>query len=156
MSIRISSLPLPLPTHQLRIFAAALFGAAVALLIMHAGLVKTLPERLLLTPQPARLTELSFVAPQLLPSTYGAGTPATVAFEVQNHEQRTMTYPYRVYMENRAGSKLIAEGMVRVLPDKSTIVEQTHIIPAGSGRTRLLVTLPDERQNIHLWLEHAL
>jgi hypothetical protein len=47
-------------------------------------------------PEPERLTELYFTAPNNLPTTYVAGGPQTVSFTVHNLEAKDMTYRYAV------------------------------------------------------------
>jgi hypothetical protein len=87
-----------------------------------------------LLPEPERLTELYFTAPNSLSTTYVAGTPQTVSFTVHNLEAQDMTYRYAVIETGDDATKSadLATGSFALTPSSYNTLNLT-VTPMDMG-----------------------
>lgn len=136
-----------------RLLAAGLAAAAVlAVMALNADRAAALASHWRLLPEPPGLTELSFARASTLPSVYRPYRQEAVAFRVRNLERRTMSYPYLARFESMDGSRLIDAGTLVIEADGVVAKDVFYTVGDETGRVRLVIELPEQRQSIHLWL----
>lgn len=101
------------------------------------------------TRKPAEFTELYFTDATHLPKHVVAGTPASVAFSIVNHEARTVEYSYLVTAQSSQGTTTIAQGSVRLLVNQRAD-KKVAFTPDAANRSYLItVALAGRTELIH-------
>jgi len=116
-------------------------------------------------PRTERLTELSFLKYDSLPSHFREGDSQTFMFTVHNLEHRTTAYRYTVTAIAAEKEQILGGGTFTLLRDSSKEVTQTIKVPALNRRVQIEVSLQYEgigrdqdapsiqRQAIRYWLD---
>jgi len=103
-----------------------------------------------LLPEPEKLTELYFVHPNSLPTSYTPGGSQTVSFTLHNLEYQTVTYRYQIIEESQNGSNAtvlnssvftINQGQYRTVSYPATLVD------AGQD-AKIVVSIPTVNESI--------
>jgi len=136
---------------KLRTYAILIAAALIIIvLVALAPNIKTQLNAWKLLPQPERLTELYFTAPNNLPTTYVPGQSQTVSFTVHNLEYRTATYNYVITeasLDNTT-SQILAHGTFTLAQDQFK-KEQLNITLTDIGhRIKVKVDLQGRNESI--------
>jgi len=108
-----------------------------------------------LLPQPERLTELYFTAPNNLPSAYTPGQKQNVRFTVHNIEYQTETYQYKIVETNQDGSQSqqLSSGQFTLQQDQYEGLN-VGVTPVDMGkRAKIIIELPTISETIGYWAE---
>lgn len=127
-------------------------SAALILLlsIVLAPNIKTQLNAWKLLPQPERLTELYFTAPNNLPATYVSGQSQTVSFTVHNLEYRTTTYNYVISEDSldNTTSQTLAHGTFTLAQDQSKKEKLDITLTDIGHRIKIKVDLQGRNESI--------
>jgi uncharacterized membrane protein len=110
-----------------------------------------------LLPQPERLTELYYVNPNSLPSTYTPGVNQKFGFTVHNVEYRNTDYTYQIEEENQAGSQTVTlqQGSFWLSQNQyKTIDENVNLSDLGP-RVQIVVNLSNVNESIDYWANRS-
>jgi hypothetical protein len=110
-----------------------------------------------LLPQPERLTELYYVNPNNLPSTYTPGVNQSFDFTVHNLEYRNTDYTYQVEEQSSDGSQTatLTQGSFWLNQnDYKTVSENINISNMGT-RVKVIVNLTNVNESIDYWVNRS-
>jgi hypothetical protein len=107
-----------------------------------------------LLPTAEAYTELYFVMPQTIPSQASA-TPVTFTFRIHNLTGRAVTYPYQILIDGPNGeAAVVLSSSILVTDQNYQDIPESITLPKAdqSGRTQVVVWLPNQNQQIDFWL----
>lgn len=107
-----------------------------------------------LLPEPERLTELYFTAPNNLPNSYVPGQVQNVRFTVHNIEYQTETYPYKIVEQSQDGSQTqeLESGSFTLKQDQYQ-GQNVGVTPIDLGkRVEITIELPTVNETISYWV----
>jgi hypothetical protein len=100
-----------------------------------------------------RFTELYFDNHLNLPKSNTLKQPQTFSFTIHNLENKTIDYPYEIYIEDTAGSRSgIITNSVRISHDQVKTITESFEILAPVKRAKVVVNLMNKKQEIHFWI----
>ncbi len=134
------------------ILAIALGLAIIIAVVQHQASIAAFLAKQKLAPAPERYTELYFDHNVNLPTTLTTN-PVTFSFSVHNMEGSRMSYPYTVTVKPLTGiahtlstnSVTLDDNAVATIPEKLTL-------PQTDANSEITIFLPNQQQEIHLWL----
>lgn len=96
-------------------------------------------------------TKLYFKDQASLPKTYTPGQQLSMTFVIQNHEGKTMTYPFEVLVNGTQ----VASHTLTVKDKTDQNVDQSFSLPTGQQKLLIEVKLTNPAQTISFSLDRA-
>lgn len=104
------------------------------------------------TKQPEKFTELYFDNHKTLPSLVKVGKEYLFEFNIHNLEEKTMEYPYEVYIETN-GKKNYIEKKSLILNQNNSVSIKENFIVKEATKSAVVVNLLNKNQEIRFWIE---
>jgi hypothetical protein len=110
-----------------------------------------------LLPEPERLTELYFTAPNNLPNSYSPGESQTVNFTVHNLEYQTTAYHYLIIEQSQDGSQsqTLAGGSFTLAQNQYDRPSVKIFLPNLGSRVKVEIELTNVHESIDYWVEQT-
>jgi hypothetical protein len=108
-----------------------------------------------LLPEPENLTELYFENHTSLPKTIQPDGVYGFSFTIHNLENKTVLYPYQVYIQTGDLKLSLDQGKVTLNNNQSMTVKENFSAPENI-RSQIIVELEGRNQQISFWMEPAI
>lgn len=105
------------------------------------------------TIKPETYTELYLEDHTTLPKSNKVDSPEWFKFTIHNLENKTMNYPYEVYIEDTDGNRAkIVKDIVKLNNDEYRTIPIYYELLHPVERAKIVIRLIDKDQSIHFWI----
>lgn len=102
---------------------------------------------------PENFTELYFENHLQLPKSTTIDNPQTFSFTIHNLENKTMTYPFEIYVQDTNGSRSgIMNNTLTLKHNERKTITETFAMTEPIKRAKVVVLLLNKNQEIHFWI----
>lgn len=109
-----------------------------------------------LVPLPESFTELYITNHTELPATIKSYVPIQFSFTIHNQENKTMQYPYEVYLVVDGKKYVIDTKKVSLSNNVYKTIRESFLVTTAPSHSKVVVMLPNKQQSIDFWLSQAL
>lgn len=136
-----------------KVICVIFFGFVIVWTPLNIPTIKNLLTQYHLLPEPEKLTELYFEKHLELPNRIEIGKEQKFSFTIHNLEYAETIYAYNISSQDNENLTEIASGEAKLAHEEFKTFDITYQLATASGRTKVSVTLPEQDQQIHFWLE---
>lgn len=107
-----------------------------------------------LLPELVPFTELYIEDHRNLPANLSQEQVATASFTIRNREGKDISYPFIITREYSDTATVIGSGEARISSGASKNIIFSFAVASPEAKTKIEVSLPDQDQRVHFWVNN--